>query len=228
MTGSLETQAEIRKRSRDSGGTALPHGRWIASPMLEQKPARQQRFAVAPAGRIPLNSRASVPVNKRDMNPVFLKPLWLVVAFSAAVSSLSAAETQKSPEKPKVDSPTPSGPQTDGAYRKVILDTDREVDGRWQDTVKDPMELTVAPDGRVFWAERAGAVKMWKPESKTTVEIARLKVFDGLEDGLIGITLDPNFAKNGWVYLNHSIPETTKDAQGHKAGIIRVSRFTLA
>jgi cytochrome c len=101
------------------------------------------------------------------------------------------------------------------------------VDGKWQDTVKDPMELAVAPDGRLFWAERAGVVKMWKPDTKSTVEIARIKVFDGLEDGLLGITLDPNFAKNGWVFLNHSLPETTKDEKGRKTGIIRVSRFTL-
>jgi cytochrome c len=109
----------------------------------------------------------------------------------------------------------------------VILDADREENGEWRDTVKDPMELAVAPDGRVFWAERAGAVKMWKPETKSTVEIGRIKVFDGLEDGMLGITLDPGFSKNGWIYLNQSLPETTKDEKGHKAGIIRVSRYTL-
>ena len=47
------------------------------------------------------------------------------------------------------------------------------------------------------------------------------------EDGLLGITLDPDFAKNKWLYLNRSLPETTKDDQGKKEGIIRVSRFTL-
>jgi cytochrome c len=89
------------------------------------------------------------------------------------------------------------------------------------------MELAVAPDGRVFWAERAGVVKMWKPANQTTVEIARIKVFDGLEDGLLGITLDPNFSNNGWVYLNHSLPETKVDENGRKSGMIRVSRYSL-
>jgi len=165
------------------------------------------------------------------MNPVCRIPSLFIVAlglFLASACLLSAAEVQKAPEKPKPQTPMPGGPQSDGAYRKVVLDADREINGEWQDSVKDPMELAVAPDGRVFWAERAGAVKMWKPDSQTTVEIARLKVFDGLEDGLLGITLDPNFAKNGWVYLNHSTPETKKDEKGHKSGIIRVSRFTLA
>jgi cytochrome c len=165
------------------------------------------------------------------MNSVSRWSSLLVVALCLLLSSafvLRAAETQNASEKPKPKTPIPGGPETDGAYRKVVLDADRQVNGEWEDSVKDPMELAVAPDGRVFWAERAGAVKMWKPDSQTTVEIAKLKVFDGLEDGLLGITLDPNFAKNGWVYLNHSTPETKKDAKGHKSGVIRVSRFTLA
>ncbi|MBI3414214.1 MAG: PQQ-dependent sugar dehydrogenase [Verrucomicrobia bacterium] len=121
-----------------------------------------------------------------------------------------------------------TGPQVDGHFRKVILDEDQTIDGKKVDTLKDPMELAVAPDGRVFYAQRNGIVKMWKPDTKATTVIAEIAVFDGLEDGMLGITLDPNFAKNGWVYLNHSLPETTKDANGKKTGIIRVSRYTLA
>jgi cytochrome c len=44
---------------------------------------------------------------------------------------------------------------------------------------------------------------------------------------VLGLALDPNFAQNNWIYLNHSLPETTKDANGRKAGVIRVSRYTL-
>lgn len=123
--------------------------------------------------------------------------------------------------------PSPSGPQSDGPFRKVILDADQEVNGKLEDTLKNPMELAVAPDGRVFYAERAGVIKLWKPDTKSTVVIANIPVFTGLEDGMLGITLDPNFTTNGWVYLNHSLPETTTDASGKKAGIIRVSRYTL-
>jgi len=153
----------------------------------------------------------------------------IVVMMSclAGVMSVPAQATPKPAEKPKPQSPTPSGPQADGAFRKVILDADREENGEWRDTVKDPMELAVAPDSRVFWAERAGAVKMWKPETQSTVTIGRIKVFDGLEDGMLGIALDPGFARSGWIFLNHSLPETTKDSQGHRAGVIRVSRYTL-
>jgi cytochrome c len=156
----------------------------------------------------------------------FVRAGLATVGLCLALSA-SGQDTQKPAPNPKPESPTPTGPQTDGAYRKVILEADREVSGEWQDSVKDPMELAVASDGRVFWAERAGAVKMWKPDTKSTVVIGRIKVFDGLEDGMLGITLDPNFARNGWIFLNYSIPETTRDQKGNKTGAIRVSRFTL-
>lgn len=157
---------------------------------------------------------------------IAIKVLSLAASLIFSLT-LPAQDTQKPVGKPKPTTPIPSGPQTDGGFRKVILDSDREVNGEWKDTVKDPMELAVAPDGRVLWAERAGVIKLWKPSTKSTVVAATIKVFDGLEDGMLGIALDPNFSKNGWVYLNHSLPETTKDAKGHKSGIIRVSRYTL-
>src|SRR6266508_3831992 len=143
-------------------------------------------------------------------------PLVLAIVCSLALLSPRAAEKTAAP----------SGPQTDGDFRKFILDSDSELDGKLADTLKDPMELAIAPDGRVFYAERAGKVKMWNPDTKETVVIANIQVFDGLEEGMLGITLDPKFSENGWVYLNHSLPETTNDSQG-KAGIIRVSRYTL-
>ena len=49
----------------------------------------------------------------------------------------------------------------------------------------------------------------------------------GLEDGLLGITLDPHFTENGWLYLYYSPPETHLDSNGQKAGENILSRFTL-
>lgn len=143
------------------------------------------------------------------------------------MSCAAALAQQSQVPKAKPATPIPSGPQADGSYRKVILDADQQVDGVWKDTVKDPMELAVAPDGRVFYAQRDGTIKMWKPASKATVVIAKIPVFAGLEDGMLGMALDPNFEKNHWIYLNHSIPETSRDPNGKKAGAIRVSRYTL-
>ena len=100
--------------------------------------------------------------------------------------------------------PNPTGSQTDGHFRKVILVSDEQTNGKYADTLKDPMEIAVAADGRVFFAQRNGTIRVWKPDTKTAVEIAKVPVFDGLEDGMLGIALDPNFMESGWIYLNHS------------------------
>jgi cytochrome c len=123
----------------------------------------------------------------------------------------------------------PSGPQTDGAFQKVILESDKDVDGdgKIDDSIVDPMELSVAKDGRVFFIERSGKVNMWNPQTKTSKQVGKIDVFRGLEDGLLGITLDPNFLKNHWIYLYYARPETSTDANGKKAGENRVARFTL-
>ncbi len=139
---------------------------------------------------------------------------------------MASRVTARAEDKP---SPLPSGPQTDGAFRKVILEADRDVDGdgKIDDVIVDPMEIAVAPDGRVIFIERAGVVKIWKPATKETVVAATIPVFSQMEDGLLGIALDPAFARNGWVYLFHSDPETRNDPTIGKTGENRVSRFTL-
>src|SRR4051812_4086473 len=86
--------------------------------------------------------------------------------------------------KPAETTPIPSGPQTDGNFRKVILDTDREVSGKLEDTLEDPMELAVAPDGRVFYAELRGTVKMYKPDTKQTVVLAKLPIYEERKRGM--------------------------------------------
>jgi glucose/arabinose dehydrogenase len=119
--------------------------------------------------------------------------------------------------------PVSLGNQTDGPFQKIVLDQnpDQSPDG-----LIYPMELSVAPDGRVFYIERDGRVKIIKPDG-TTVLAGKFDVFAGLEDGMLGMTLDPNFADNGWIYLNRSLPDTFKDENDQKAGKIRSARFTV-
>ncbi|HCU50464.1 MAG TPA: PKD domain-containing protein, partial [Micromonosporaceae bacterium] len=80
------------------------------------------------------------------------------------------------------------------SFEKVTLDSN----------TNNPMELDIAPDGRVFYVERDGRVQIVKPDTGQTVTAADLNVTTGNEDGLLGIRLDPNFASNGWVYLYYS------------------------
>ncbi|MEH1167415.1 ThuA domain-containing protein [Micromonospora sp. CPCC 205539] len=97
-----------------------------------------------------------------------------------------------------------------GNFEKVSLD---------QNTA-DPMALDVAADGRVFYAQRAGQLKIFKPATSGTVTAGTLPVYTGGEDGLVGLALDPNFATNGWIYLYHSPQASATDVN-------RLSRFTI-
>jgi cytochrome c len=81
-----------------------------------------------------------------------------------------------------------------------------------------PLELAVASDGRVFFIELGGRVAVWLPETRAVVEAGRLEVFAEQENGLLGLALDPDFARNGWIYLLHS----PRDFSGQ-----HLSRFTL-
>lgn len=83
-----------------------------------------------------------------------------------------------------------------------------------------PLELDVAPDGRVFYIELEGKLSIYHPQTQETTVAAELDVFAKQEAGLIGLTLDPNFAENQWVYLMYSPPSEVFIGQ-------YVSRFVL-
>ena len=81
-----------------------------------------------------------------------------------------------------------------------------------------PIEFQIAPDGRIFWIELAGKVRLLDPKTGHITEVGTLDVWNNQESGLIGMALDPQFARNHWMYLLHS----PKDFEGQ-----HLSRFTI-
>ena len=69
----------------------------------------------------------------------------------------------------------------------------------------EPTEIAVAHDGRVFIVERHGTFSMYDPTTRTQRAVQRLVVNDTDENGLIGITLDPGFDRNHWIYINRTV-----------------------
>ncbi|HEV7379390.1 MAG TPA: PKD domain-containing protein, partial [Dyadobacter sp.] len=73
------------------------------------------------------------------------------------------------------------------------------------DDLDEPMVFEVLKDGSVYIAERKGALKKYNPSSKSTDLIATIPVntkytsAEGVvreaEEGLMGLTFDPNFEK---------------------------------
>ncbi len=68
-----------------------------------------------------------------------------------------------------------------------------------------PTDIEFAPDGRLFVAEEAGKVHIVKPDGTlaTFLDISS-KVDIAGERGLMGVTFDPNFATNHFVYLHYT------------------------
>ncbi|MFC7338188.1 PQQ-dependent sugar dehydrogenase [Haloferula chungangensis] len=109
---------------------------------------------------------------------------------------------------------SPAAPVPDDAYFQV----ETLVEG-----LTDAMEICVLPTEDVFIAERTGALKWYSPESG---EVKLVKKFEvsvkrggkSRETGLLGLTADPGFMKNGWIYAYYSPKEPS---------VHRLSRFTF-
>lgn len=69
--------------------------------------------------------------------------------------------------------------------------------------IKEGLALEQAPDGRIFIAERAGIVKVFQNNIVSTV--FTVTTLTDKEQGLLGLTLHPNFATNGYIYVFYAI-----------------------
>jgi len=128
-------------------------------------------------------------------DPVFLKHLWGGINYAlggekSAELNFAKASTKRVPEENR--------------FTKVVLD----------EKLEEPVELAVLPGDRILFVERRGNVKIYDPTEKKTKIIAKIPVStkykfrDGAqaeaEDGLLGLAIDPDYAKNNWIYLYYS------------------------
>lgn len=68
----------------------------------------------------------------------------------------------------------------------------------------EPMQLGMFPDGKVIFIERRGNIKLYDPKTGLTSVAYKLPVYSEEEDGLMGMAIDPNYARNHWIYLYYS------------------------
>ena len=82
-----------------------------------------------------------------------------------------------------------------------------------------PTDFTFLPDGRILILEKPGRVKIAPTGGGAAVVAIDMtsSVDDGFEKGLLGVTLHPSFATNGFLYLYY----TTNTPRN------QISRFTL-
>jgi glucose/arabinose dehydrogenase/cytochrome c551/c552/type 1 glutamine amidotransferase len=89
----------------------------------------------------------------------------------------------------------------------------------------EPTEMTILPNFDILISQRRGEILRYKNGGDEVKEIAKLDVYwktetpgVNAEEGLMGIQKDPNFAKNGYVFVFYA-------PSGEKA-VNRLSRFT--
>jgi len=83
--------------------------------------------------------------------------------------------------------------------------------------LNEPIELEIFNNGDVLLIERRGYLKLYKEADHSIQSVGKIPVGYGLETGLLGLALDPDFVRNNWIYLFYTDP-ISRSAQ-------RVARF---
>lgn len=121
-------------------------------------------------------------------------PLLSVLLFS--LFSCSSKEDNKKPDESR--------------FTPVVLSQDLD----------EPMVFEVMKNGDVLIVERKGGLKLYDSANDTTLLVAHIPVNtkytnkEGVvreaEEGFIGMTLDPDFETNHWIYLYYAHPTESK------------------
>ena len=117
---------------------------------------------------------------ERYSDPVYLKHLLGGIEWSAGAVAGDCSPTKT------------------GMFQKIPL-----VD----QNLADPFELAVAPDRRVFYIQRTGALKIIDQDTlrvTTALDFQYTPQMTSQSDGLLGLVLDNDFAHNHWLYLLYS------------------------
>jgi cytochrome c len=91
-------------------------------------------------------------------------------------------------------------------------------------TLAEPTEMAVLPTLDVLIAQRGGAIALFRQADKSVKTVGTLAVYSksrsgaNVEEGLLGITIDPDFARNRFVYVFYSPADTS---------VNRLSRFVF-
>lgn len=92
------------------------------------------------------------------------------------------------------------------SYAVVVPEENRFVKTVLVNDLNAPMEVAVSPDGRVFFSELNGNLSVYNTRTNEHKLVHKLPVVIKGGTGLIGVTLDPNFAVNQYIYLYYAPP----------------------
>lgn len=108
------------------------------------------------------------------------------------------------------------------SYSVAMPEENRFVKTVLVNDLNTPMELDVSDDGRVFFTElRTANLSMYDTKTGKYTLVHRFDVATKGGTGLIGVSLDPNFNDNHFIYVYYSPPTETEPMP------FNLSRFTL-
>lgn len=95
-----------------------------------------------------------------------------------------------------------------------------------QGTFFEPTEMTILPNFNILVAQRRGEILMYNNATKSVKQVGYLNVYwktkntpgVNAEEGVLGLSKDPDFDKNNWIYIYYSPVDSS---------VNRLSRFTF-
>jgi glucose/arabinose dehydrogenase len=131
--------------------------------------------------------------NRRKEGSIMLKKWQFVALFAVLLTVLFGCEPNRALGEPEVL------PDAQIPYQPEVVAENLDV----------PWALAFAPDGRVFFTERPGYVRVivqGRLLPQPVISFPAPFVSEG-EGGLLGIAVDPGFAENRYLYVYHSYRE---------------------
>jgi glucose/arabinose dehydrogenase/cytochrome c551/c552 len=90
----------------------------------------------------------------------------------------------------------------------------------------EPTEMAILPNLDILITQRRGEIMLYSNETKTVKQVGYLNVYStttvpnvNAEEGVLGLTADPDFKNNHYIYIYYSPADTS---------VNRLSRFTFA
>jgi glucose/arabinose dehydrogenase/regulation of enolase protein 1 (concanavalin A-like superfamily) len=70
--------------------------------------------------------------------------------------------------------------------------------------LKNPSVFAFAPNGDIYLGEQSGVILIYRNGAVLPAPVVTLNTDGSAEKGLLGLTLDPNFATNGYMYVSYT------------------------